>query len=573
MFDRQVAKSHRERATGMIARQLAGFGSESLPQALAAIAYSEGGKYAGMDMNSWMEGMENGPIAKANALAALLRGNSRGLKSFPGNRDLIAAGKPALAKAALDVGFTTDFTQISGGQTVGVVSMDTKMARGTIRPGSFTLYNHLQKTRANQVVDYWPYAESTGGAPPGGAYQGFASQTSTINTNVGSYHLEYLELKLAVDGRAMTLALAQQNSFVNMGETETANGALSILTSVNWALYWGNPTLYPYQPVGYAHQIPTGNIYSFQTYVNGLTSGISNEQALFNLIYETAGTITNYRRFGQITHAFMSPTTAASMQTLVTAKLDMLVGSTVTPETRGIVVNGDLQGMNTRFGAIQFPIDMLITARDIPLQGQPNDDGTTLAVTSGPTPPAAVGVTVASATVAGSDFGTSYAGNYRYAVVSSNASMGESTVVVASAAAVIAGGSVTLSITAPAANDATVYRVFRSGLGYTGSDPSKFRWIGDVAAVQGGSTPFVDVNAHIPGSETLFLFDMDDNDSAIDYRYLLPLTKIDLFTQALFMPWAIAHIGAPRMTVPKFHAMITGYVPVNPDFNPLLPNG
>ena len=83
---------------------------------------------------------------------------------------------------------------------------------------------------------------------------------------------------------------------------------------------------------------------------------------------------------------------------------------------------------------------------------------------------------------------------------------------------------------------------------------------------------FVDLNQHIPGSDTIFLLDMDDDDDAIDYRYLLPLTKIELFAQSLYMPWAVAMIGAIRLKVPKFHAAIRNYVPVAPDWNPLRSN-
>jgi hypothetical protein len=83
---------------------------------------------------------------------------------------------------------------------------------------------------------------------------------------------------------------------------------------------------------------------------------------------------------------------------------------------------------------------------------------------------------------------------------------------------------------------------------------------------------FQDTNAKIPGSEVIFLLDMDESDMAIDYRWLLPLTKIELFAQNLFMPWAVAAIGSVRLRVPKFHGMISNYVPDNPEWNPLSNN-
>ena len=74
------------------------------------------------------------------------------MKEFPSDRELMKSDN-ALMKADLDVGTLTNLAQVTGGQSLGFVSLDTNMARGTIRPGSFTLYQMLKKTGANQVVD------------------------------------------------------------------------------------------------------------------------------------------------------------------------------------------------------------------------------------------------------------------------------------------------------------------------------------------------------------------------------------------------------------------------------------
>jgi hypothetical protein len=83
---------------------------------------------------------------------------------------------------------------------------------------------------------------------------------------------------------------------------------------------------------------------------------------------------------------------------------------------------------------------------------------------------------------------------------------------------------------------------------------------------------FVDLNTKIPGSETIFILDLDEQDDAFDYRYLMPLSKIDLFANNIFMPWAVACIGAPRVRIAKFHGMITNYPATKSDFNALSAN-
>jgi hypothetical protein len=524
---------------------------------------------------------------RLNAKAKAFRDNTRAAK-FPTMGEAIKArgGSGALMKADLDVGTLTNFSQITGGQSLGYVSLDVRMARGTVRPSSFTLYQALNKTAAYQVVDYWAYASATGGPLPAGAFADYSSVSQgALSTSAGQYELKSITLKMALNGRAITTALAAQNSFVNIEEQENTNAALTVLESVNWANYWGNPAIYPNMYQGIAKSLPLENIFNFQEFsTSNASKGWSNEQTLFNMIYEVAGAVTKFRTYGQITHAFMSPGAISDLQGLVTTQL-MNVANDITrfqSGLDGIIVNGDLQGMKTRFGNIQFPIDIFITARDKPAQSVTyNESGTSPATSVNPSPAASVAVTTlaaGSSGASGSQWTTAYAassGVYIYAVASADSSMNESTLTYsAPVSGIVAGGAYSVAITPPTANDMTAFRVFRSGLGYSAStpNPSSFRYIGDVVGNGTAVVTFVDLNAHIPGSDTLFLLDLDDDDQAIDFRYLLPLTKIELFAQSLYMPWAVAMIGAIRVKIPKFHALINNYVPTTPDWNPLSAN-
>jgi hypothetical protein len=534
-----------------------------------------------IDVTPDLKRFEMGPMARMNAIARSLRADPF-QKHFPKYSELAKSG--ALAKADLDVGTLTNLAQVTGGQALGYVSMDTRMARGTIRPGSFTLYQMLKKTRANQIIDYWPSATETGGALPGAAFNSYGSvNNGALQTNAGRYEMNFITLKMALDGRAITMALAAQNSFVNVAEQENTNAALSVLSSIDWALYFGNPAIWPNQPQGLYGTIVSGapkkNIIDFQQYFTAMSNtGLSKEQLLFQLIFQQAAEMVGYRVYGIPTHALMAPGTAGDLQGIPTTILNNIVNGRRFGDHGPLVVNGNLQGMNTRFGDIHFPVDLLITARDMPAQAIVYDDGTNGA-TATVTPVSAVTAAVSGAAAVGSDWFGGYvvSGSYMYAVAATDALMNETvlTWTAAPVSGVTAGGAISVSIVPAAGNTAAAYRVFRSGNGSTSTAPNSVRNIGDVAVASGSvqaTVIFVDLNTKIPGSETIFILDLDEQDDAYDYRYLLPLSKIDLFANNLFMPWAVAAIGAPRVRIPKFHGMIINYSPTKTDFNPLSAN-
>lgn len=519
-------------------------------------------------------------MIKSRAFSKAFRANTRG--PLP-NYEAIVKANP-LAKATLDVGTLTNFADVTGGQTLGYFSLDTQLARETVRPQSFTLYQALDKTAAYQVVDFWPSANDTGGPAPGGAFSGFTnSESGVLPTSAGIYDMNYITLKLAVNGRAITVALAAQNSYVDVVGQENTNAALSVLESVNWANYWGNATLYTYHFNGIyqtmVENVPN-NIFDFQEFYNttGSPKGWSQEQTLFNMIYDVAAEVTGYKQYGRITHAFMTPNVAGGLQGLVTTLLNNVVNNITDKELRvpGITINGDLQGMRTRFGDIQFPIDLFITVRDVPVQAIDNIYGTSNSLT-GAYVPASVSGTVSGSSYPDSGWTTAYttSGSYTYAAAGADASANESTLVYSGVVSGIpANGAVTLTVTPASGNLAVAFRLFRSGLGYSGSDPKQFRYIGDVAANGTNAVTFIDANggtltSRIPGSETVFLLDMDEGDKAIDYRYLLPLSRIELFANNLFMPWAVATIGAIRVRIPKWHGIIRNITLSTLGFDPL----
>lgn len=550
-----------------------------------------------------IELFNNGPLAKANAIASVFRSNipkyTQDINAYREDLKKHRVLAKSLAKAGpLDVGSLTNFSQISGGQSLGYVSLDTRMARGTIPPQAFTLYNALKKTAAFQIVDYWTYASATGGQLPGSSFAGTGSVSAgTLPTDAGQYQMQYITLKLALDGRAITVALAAQNSFVDVQEQENTNAALSVLSSINWACYWGqsgrysvsssNALLYPTQFQGIFGLLRSNNIYNFQTYYATQGSSLTQQQALYNLIYDASANIVGYRNYGKITHAFMSPEVIGDLQSMVTTLLNNIV-TNITQfglRTDGIVVNGDLQGMKTRFGNIQFAVDILINSRNVPAQAiVVNEENPVPQTVSTIAAPASVTGTVEAAGVSGSLWTSAYTptnNTYVYAVSSVNDQMQESVLTYSGVVSgVPATGAVSLAIVVPSSVNMTAFRVYRSGLGYnqTGSNISAnaFRYIGEVLVpsntASGSTITYVDLNDWIPGSETIFLLDMDEADDAIDYRYLLPLSRIELFASNLFMPWAVATIGSIRLRVAKFHGAITNYVPDNPAWNPLSPN-
>lgn len=595
-------RSHQSaRALGQFEASLPPHGSElgGLRPALMALAAGRPMNVSGVELDGASARTELAKSARAaNEYAREWRRNARayqtmhedgrGRRSEIDERELVK-GNP-LAKAVLDVGTSQNYASITGGQSLGFFSLDTRMARGTVRPDSFTLYQALAKSAAFQVVDYWPYVDDTGGALPGSSTSGFSNvQSGTLSTNTGIYSLQSVNLKLMLDGRAVSLALMAQNNFISVNESENANAALSVLSTADWMAYHGNSTLFPNQSVGLSSSTPTANIFDFQAFYNTNASlqGWSTSQTLYNMIYEVAAVITSWGRFGRITHAFMTPTTAGALQSLVTTLLNQ-VTNWPQGDGNGIVVNGDLQGIRTRMGPIQFPMDALITARDIPAQGQPRSNGTTPTTTTGPTPPTGVVVTASGAAFIGSNWNVNFQGatspfsgaatRYYYAVASTDVNMNESTLAfsnVIAGSGITGSGAAVVAIAGPAAADATAFRVFRTGSAATtavSGSATAYRFIGTIAANGTGTVNFTDFNGTIPGSERIYLLDLREEDNALDYRYLLPLTRIELFAANLYMPWAVASIGALRNRIPKFHGIITNFIPDSPVWSPTAAN-
>ena len=604
-----VAANRSARAIGQFEASLPRPSDElgSLRPALIALATGRSMNVGGVEFDGSRARTELAKAADpANAFAREWRNHARWYQTTApdnggGRRDSIDARELAksdpLAKAVLDVGTQTNLSQVTGGQSLGYVSLDTRMARATVRPDSFTLYQALAKSAAFQVVDYWPYIDDPGGALPGSATSGFSNvQSGTLATNAGIYSLQSVNLKLLLDGRAVTMALMAQNNFVSINEQENANAALTVLQTADWLCYHGNPNMFPNQFAGIASQTPTANIFDYQAFyaANGTLQGWSTAQTLYNMIYEVAAVVTSWGRFGRTTHAFMTPTTAGALQGLVTTLLNNITNwPSDMRDKPGIVVDGDLQGMRTRMGPIQFPMDLVITSRDIPAQGQPRSNGT-YPITTTPAAPTSVTVTASGTSYAGSNWGVgsgspyvSGTARYYYAAASTDVNMNESALqwsgiiagsgITSSGAAVvaIAGPTDSASLTA-----LTAYRVFRTGSGGSAgtpfasgaNSPTAVRYIGAIAASGSGTVNFVDYNGTLPGSEKIFLLDMREEDSALDFRFLLPLTRVELFAQNLYMPWAVASIGALRNRIPRFHAVIQNFLPDNPTWNPLGSN-
>jgi hypothetical protein len=523
-----------------------------------------------------------------------------------------------LAKATLDVGTLTNFANVTGGQALGYVSLDTRMARATVRPSSFTIYQALDKSLAWQIVDFWALAKATGGAPPGSAFANYSNVTSgSLATSAGTYDMMNILLKLALDGRAITTALASQNNYVNVSEQENTNAALVVLQTFNWAIYHGNSTIFTNQFDGISAQLVNNgfgasNVFDFYNFSNEYSASHSwsPELTLYNLIYEAAAKITSYGVYGHITHAFMSPTAMGALQGLTNTILNNVITQINELQDRApIVINGNFIGMQTRYGHIQFPMDLFIDARDTPVQALVVDGHTQVLGDNTPNPTSITNPTTVTGTVntsganiIGSEFNGSYTpgggGSYMYAVAATDSSMNETVLSLSLlVSGVNSGNSVSVAIT-PNGAAASAFRVFRSGLGgiqnnstvtagVTPAVAAEFRYIGSIAANGSNVVTMYDLNGgsnnnvlstgtansgKIPGSSTIFLLDMDPMDLAIDFRMLLPLVRVELFANNLYMPWAVASIGSLRLRVPQFHGLIKNYVPTNPTWNPLIVN-
>ena len=271
----------------------------------------------------------------------------------------------------------------------------------------------------------------------------------------------------------------------------------------------------------------------------------------FQHVIRGASTLAGWKNFGTPTDIFLS----YAAQTDLDEKLDPAFRVPLTEVSHGgLMLGAPVRGVRTSFGDIANQPDVFIREGSIP----PEAESPASHTTTNPTKP--VSVTTATAAEAASLFGAVHAGNYYWGVTSVN-SFGESAMTLTSVDAVAAGEKVTITITEPAAEDATGYKIYRSRKDGT-NGIGDFRFMFRVPDSGSATTVHVDLNDEIPGTSQGFILNMNPTLNAIGWRQLLPMTRFALYpTLKAEIPWAQLLFGYLRITKARQHIMLKNILP------------
>lgn len=447
-------------------------------------------------------------------------------------------------KAVVSAGYGTDSATLTGGGSLRIESLERTLMSVVQTHEHFRLFNTLKKKQATATVDEWTEMTNVGWRP-GGA---FNSETGDIQQQSGTYKRRVAMVKYLMTRRAVTVVQAAMNTIIGAKAQEEVNGTLELLSNAEWAMFEGNGDVVPEEFDGISTILRKLNsvdhIYDAE--------GKPLDEVGFEAILAGAATVYGIGNFGKPSDLFLSP----FAQTDLDLKLDPAFRVPL-PDVPGggVALGSPVYGIRTSFGAIKNQPDVFIMEGGVPPQALPDPTNTT----TNPTKP--VSVTVATAGDAESKFGAPHAGNYYWGVTSVSKE-GESDMTLTSQEPVAAGEKATLTITRPAAVDATGYKIYRSRKNGTNA-PADMRFMFRVADSGSATTTYVDLNREIPGTSSAYLLNMVPGFDAIAWAQMLPLTRFQLYpTASAIDPWAQLLFGYLKVTKERQHLMIKNILPV-----------
>mgnify|MGYP000234546285 CR=1 FL=1 len=494
----------------------------------------------------------------ANALLQQFAGATIGGAS-PVLGGSIGGSNSELLKALEASNYQTDVSTLTGGGALGVQSLDTAMKTTVQENEHFTLFNRLQQTNATNIVDEYTRQSSVGGFLGGSTN----SQMGTVRAAQGEYSREVGLVKFLMTLRQVGYVLNIGKNIVEATAVEERNGALQLLTDTNYLLYHGNADASPTQFDGIFNQIDkevTAGRMSGDNVIDMQGAKLDSIEAISRINASVSG----YGSWGRSTDIFLPN----SVQTDLNMGLD--------PSFRWAPEGGNTPMLGGHVGKIRLQNGVLTTNMDTFIHDETNPMvhpfevyNSAIAASLSTLNPASVTVS-ASTSDASSQFTSTRAGNYYWAVAAIDATgKGLSQVTKTSQTAVAAGKKAVLTITKSSAGTESGYAIYRSRQDGTNTT-TDFRLV-KVIAKTGDTTTFTDLNRDIPGTVSVPLLNMGATADAIGWRQFQPMTKIPLPFGVGGVPvisWFQFLFGYLRITKPKQQGYIKNILPSGATWRP-----
>lgn len=461
-----------------------------------------------------------------------------------------------LQKALTASNYQTDVATLTGGGAFGVQSLDTAMKTTIQENEHFVLMNRLQKTGATNIVDEYVRQNGVGGVLGGSTN----SQMGVVRAAQGNYEREVGMVKFLMSLRQVGYVLNIGKNIVEATAVEERNGALQLLTDAEYMLYHGNAAASPTQFDGIFKQIDDqiaqGHV-SGENVVDMQGTKLDSIEAISKI----NAVVGRYGSWGRSTDIFLPN----SVQTDLNMGLDPAYRWT--PEGGNTpMVGGHVSAIRLQGGVLKTTIDTFLhdeaNPMVMPWDGSADTQYTALAAANVAFKPTSVTVDITGSSVS-SQFTSSRAGLYFYAVAGVGANGEQLTAVTKSSqVAVAAGGTAVLTIAQSAGGTESGYAVYRSRQG--GTNASNDLRLVKFIPKTGATTTFTDLNRDIPGTCSAPLLNMNPTADAIGWRQFQPMTKIPLPFGVGGVPvisWFQFLFGYLRMTKPKHHGYIKNILP------------
>jgi hypothetical protein len=443
-------------------------------------------------------------------------------------------------RKALEAGYGTDMSALTGGAALRVQSLDATMQAILADQSHFALFNALPKPSAGATVDEWTEATSQGGFPG----SSFNSEAGSILAAQGTYARRVGLVKYLMTKCEVSFVTTLQNAMVSAEAQENTMGTLRLLRDAEHGMFYGDSSVVSTEFDGIVKQMT--DLGSTDHIIDAEGKSLTS----INGVVQAGGVIGGIDAFGVPTHLFVSPAVGADMDANFDPAYRVALSSGA-PAVRGTPV----RGIVTAQGDVQMVRDVFI--RDEGKQKPFEVDFSALATANAAfVPVSAAGVAAADTA---SKFAAGHAGNYYYAVAGITQA-GQSAVVKSAQVAVAAGDKVTLTITASSGGAETGYAIYRSRMNGTNTT-SDFRLVTRVAKA-GATTTFVDHNRLIPGTSIAVIMNLAPAYAAAVWRQMLPLTRFNLYpTVAATVPWALLLFGYLRISKRQQHVVIKNILP------------
>lgn len=421
--------------------------------------------------------------------------------------------------------------QPGDGSPLRVQSLDSILKVVTFTTDYLKLWRNIGKLPAYNTVEEFNQLTNYGGRA--GAFIG---EGALPNAQDSTYVRQTATVKFLATTRIISHPMTLVQSAVgDVIARYTEDGTIWLLEQLTRAMYWADSAMNTLEFDGLYKQITSqatgGNVFDKRG-ADITPDDIENSA------------VTLYQNYAKVrdVQAYMPPGVATNFarQYMPYQRASMTEG------TWSGWAGVPFEGWVSQYGPIPFVPDIFIAPASggAPIlqnapSGSPSQPGTA--------------ITAAVASNSNSQFNSVTPGGTFYYAYSAENAAGESQVSgVSASVSVTNGDAATLTLTRVTSNPAaTAYRIYRG----TKSDGSDLKFMKRVADPGTGTTfTYVDENADIPGTGTVFLLDMDPAQAMV-FKQLAPLMKMDLATIDTTYRFALLLYGTPVVYAPNKHVI------------------